>query len=278
VAQANIPKVMNITPQILGVDKFIKDAGQITASVNKMTTGVNKAITRLNKTPVNTSNLASGLTQTTTAANKSYTALVRTSAAMEKLAVSSAAASRAAALAPVTKSVAGYTALGKAIGNVGAKLSAGLSSLNKWAAGVNFSNNVATRFGRNLVGLGSTITRFSFQIERLGRGMLVAFTLPIVAMGYAAVKSFADFETGMAKVSMLVTDNKDALATWEEHILSTASSLATLPTEMAAGLFAVASGFGSESGERIETVIDVLDASLLARQTLLRNRLYRYWC
>jgi len=264
VAQANIPKVMNITPQILGVDKFIKDAGRITTSVNRMTTGVNKAITRLNKAPVNTSNLASGLTQTTTAATKSTIALTGTATAMSKLATQSAAVGKAGSLRALNQSVTTYKAMGTAISNVGAKLSSGLSSLNKWASGVNFSNNAATKFGGSLIALGSTVTRLSFQIERLGRSMFMAFTLPIAAIGYASVKAFSEFETGMAKVAMLVTDNAEALDKWEKHIRSTAVSLAALPTDMADGLFAVASGFGSAAGQRADTVIEVLDASTKA--------------
>ena len=157
------------------------------------------------------------------------------------------------------------TALGgtsSTIDKVNRSISGNLSVLNRWASGFNAMNNPLTRFGSTISRIGVGITRLSFQLERMGRGMLVAFTLPAVAAGIAITKTAIDWENALVKVENLVGVSRAKVAAWGREILDFSTDLAVLPVEAARGLFAAASGFGEIAGQK--PVMDVLVSSIMA--------------
>jgi len=218
VAGVNIPKIMSITPRFEGVNQFISDAKRISTEVNRMTKDVNKSLNQLGKTSTATNKITADANKMATSVNKSVGALAKTSAAVK---------SSTSRIDTFSKS-----------------LSSGLSSLNKWGKGFDFTNNSMRRFGTSLANVGKSITRFSFQLERVGRGMMMAFTLPAIAAGYAIVKTAMDFETALVKVENLVGVSRSVVAGWGEEILEMSTDLAAMPVDLAKGLFAAASGFG----------------------------------
>lgn len=138
-------------------------------------------------------------------------------------------------------------------------INANLATMNKWASGFDATNNVMTRFGTTIDQIGQRISRLSFQMERVGRSMTLFLTLPILGLGTATVKAGLDFEKGMLKVQNLVGTSAEDIALYRQEILSLSTVLGQLPTDLAAGLFAAASGFGA-AGDPAQ-VLDVLEAS-----------------
>ena len=156
------------------------------------------------------------------------------------------------------------TALGRtsaSVQRINSAISGSLSNLNRWASGFNATNNAVTRFGSNLDQIGQRISRMSFQLERLGRGLTVGLTLPIVAAGVAMVKAGKDFESALVKVVNLVGINEEIVRRWGETILDVSGQIGVLPTEMADALFAAASGLGPVLGSTAKTMEVLIEAS-----------------
>ena len=156
-------------------------------------------------------------------------------------------------------------ALPRATNNVrgfGNAISRNLSGLNRWAASFDASNNALTSFGQTLTRVGFGISRFSFQLERFGRGLLLGITLPFVAASVVAINAGKDFESALVKVETLVGVNRKVVKAWGQEIMDVSADLATLPVEMAKGLFSAASGFGSLAAQK--PVMDVLTSSTRA--------------
>lgn len=209
-ANANIPKAMNIVPQVLGVSQFVANTNRVQTSVRNMVNGVNRSLGNLRST----SQTLSGTSST--------------------------------------------------IQRVSGALGSSLQSINRWASGFDATDNVVTRFGRNLESIGSKINRLTFQMERMGRSMTLFFTLPIIGAGTAMVKAGKDFETALLKTENLVGINARTMKAWEEQILSTANRLGILPVEMAEGLFFAASGFGELAAIGTKTMDVLINSSKAA--------------
>ena len=100
------------------------------------------------------------------------------------------------------------------------------------------------------------------QMERIGRSLTLFVTLPITAAGVAIIKAGKDFEKALVKTQTLVGVNEKVIASWGNQIAETAHRLGVLPVQMAEGLFAAASGFGSLAAQ--SPVMDVLTESTKA--------------
>lgn len=55
------------------------------------------------------------------------------------------------------------------------------------------------------------VKKFGDDVAKVGKGMSAALSLPIVGMGAASVKAFADFEKGMANIATLIDTSKESL-------------------------------------------------------------------
>ena len=144
----------------------------------------------------------------------------------------------------------------------GSAITGSLSGLSRWASSFDASNNALTKFGRTLTSVGGGLSRFSFQLERFSRGLIIGLTLPFVAASIAAINAGKNFEKALVKVETLVGVNTETVEAWGKEIMEVAANLGALPTEMADGLFAAASGFGSLAAQ--SPVMDVLVASTKA--------------
>lgn len=97
------------------------------------------------------------------------------------------------------------------------------------------------------------LKRFGAQAERSGRAMTTALTLPIAAVGGAAIKASVDFDTSMRKIAALVGASDEEIAAYTESILGMAGALGTAPAELAEGLFFITSA-GQKGAQALGTL------------------------
>lgn len=106
---------------------------------------------------------------------------------------------------------------------------------------------------------GDAAKGFSTKLTDVGKNLSLKVTAPIVALGTAAFKTSADFETGMAKIVGLVgiaTEDVDKLA---ESVLALSGETAKAPQELADGMFVITS-----AGLRGADAVDALTLSAKA--------------
>lgn len=135
-----------------------------------------------------------------------------------------------------------FTAFGSAIGGADRIMRNAIGTVDRFGQGI---VNVGSLIERT----GSVARRLAFDLERIGRGMLIFVTLPLVAAGTAIVKWGSDFERELKKVETLVGVNEEVVQRWGARILDIAPQLGALPVDLAKGLFFAASGFGSLAAE-----------------------------
>lgn len=148
---------------------------------------------------------------------------------------------------------------GAAIGTVDGAIRGSLGTLNSFGQGI---VNVGSLIERT----GSITRRMAFDLERVGRGLLVFITLPAIAAGKAIVEWGSEFEKELKKIETLVGVNENVVARWGERILNVAPELGKMPVELAEGLFFAASGFGSMAAagdQAFEVLVASAKASVL---------------
>lgn len=151
---------------------------------------------------------------------------------------------------------ASFTGVSGTIGNATRSI---VSNVRNIASGVFNAGNAISGFGQRIEGIGRSMRSLGYDAERLGRGLTVGITLPVVGAGIAVLRAGTQFENALKKVEVLVGVNRNVVNAWGEEILRVAPSLATLPTEMAEGLFFAASAFGNLAAQA--PVMEVLVAA-----------------
>lgn len=129
-------------------------------------------------------------------------------------------------------------------GTIGSATRSIVSNVRNITSGVFNAGNAIVGFGQRIEGIGRSMRSLGYDAERLGRGLTVGITLPIIGAGIAMVKAGGEFEEALKRTEVLVGVNRDVVDAWGKEILKIAPTLATLPTEMAEGLFFAASAFG----------------------------------
>ena len=125
---------------------------------------------------------------------------------------------------------------------------------------------IITDFERKLKTVNSSLQKFSDkskkigkQLNNVGKGMTVGLTVPLIAFGTVAAKTFANFESELAKIEGLVGIAGSKVEKMGESALIMASKFGKSSTEAAEALF-----FITSAGLRGQDAMDVLEASLKA--------------
>ena len=104
-----------------------------------------------------------------------------------------------------------------------------------------------------------SLKNFGDKATKTGRTLSTRVTLPMVGLGAAAVKTAADFESSMTKITALVGVAKDEVDTMSVAVRSMATQFGKSANEAADALF-----FITSAGLRGSTATDTLAASLKA--------------
>lgn len=103
---------------------------------------------------------------------------------------------------------------------------------------------------------GTKMEGFGRKASQVGGTMTRRLTLPLVAAGGAAVKTFTDFDQSMGKIVGLVGVSTKQVDAWGKQVLSLGGKIGKPPTELADALFTVTS-----AGFRGADAMDVLTAA-----------------
>lgn len=100
---------------------------------------------------------------------------------------------------------------------------------------------------------------FGKDMTRIGRDMSRKVTLPILAIGGAAVKMAVTFDEEMTKIITLVGVADDQVNEWRESLIALAPAVGVGPAELARAMFVVTS-----AGERGATALAVVEQAAKA--------------
>jgi TP901 family phage tail tape measure protein len=117
----------------------------------------------------------------------------------------------------------------------------------------------AKEFVKGLQNTNRRLRRFSAQAERTGRQLSQSLTVPILAVGTAAVKMAADFEEATNRIVGLVGIQREVVAGWSDDLKALAVDVGQSPVELAQGLEKITS-----AGFRGAAAMDILTASAQA--------------
>ena len=112
---------------------------------------------------------------------------------------------------------------------------------------------------REAMSSGQKLKQFGDGMSRVGKGLTMAVTLPLVAVGAAAVKMSVDFENSLAKIEGLVGIAGDEVRQMGDAALAMSADFGKSGTEAADALF-----FITSAGLRGSDAMDVLEASMKA--------------
>ena len=112
------------------------------------------------------------------------------------------------------------------------------------------------------VGLGSKLMTVGSRIRSAGQSMTIGLTTPIVAAGFAIVKTSLKFGDSMAQITALSEASADQVARWREEILKLAPEVAKSPQELAEAMLFLAS-----AGLKAGTEMEVLEIAARASAT-----------
>lgn len=85
--------------------------------------------------------------------------------------------------------------------------------------------------------LGKSFQSFGSDLSSLGSKMTMGLTLPIVGVGFAAVKMATDFQTQMTYIRTQAGDTTDSISKLSNQVLDLAHSSTFGPEELAKGLY-----------------------------------------
>ena len=108
-------------------------------------------------------------------------------------------------------------------------------------------------FDKNLKAAEKTLSKTAARMQSIGRDLTVNVTLPLAAVGGAAVKAFADFDSAMVKSTAIMGDVTDKMAEMEEAALEVARTTTFSATQAAEAFFFLASA-GLDAQESIDAL------------------------
>jgi TP901 family phage tail tape measure protein len=143
-----------------------------------------------------------------------------------------------------------------AVANVVAKFEADISDVQAKMAALKKSFQDA---GDSTTALSSRLKTVGTEMSKVGKGMTIGITLPLAAIGAAAVKASVDFESSMSKIVGLVGIASDEVKAMQQEVLALSGATAKSPVELADALFVVTS-----AGLRGEQAMQALEQSAKA--------------
>ncbi len=109
------------------------------------------------------------------------------------------------------------------------------------------------------VSMAASMAAAGVKMQAVGKQMTRYMTLPILAIGAASVKFFADFESSMAKIVGLVGVAKEQVEEWKDAVLTMGPATGQGPDKLAEALF-----FITSAGIRGAEAMEVLEMSAKA--------------
>ena len=112
--------------------------------------------------------------------------------------------------------------------------------------------------GENLEEFGNKVTNISSKIDTLGSTLTTSLTLPVLAIGTAAVTTGNDFEAQMSRVQAIAGATKEELQQLTDQAIDLGASTSFSASEVAAGMENLASA-GFTTQEIMEAMPGLLD-------------------
>lgn len=110
-----------------------------------------------------------------------------------------------------------------------------------------------TQAGDKLEEFGTKVTNISSKIDNLGNTLTTSLTLPVLAIGTAAVTTGNDFEAQMSRVQAIAGATKDELEQLTNQAIDLGAETSFSATEVAAGMENLASA-GFTTNEIMEAM------------------------
>jgi TP901 family phage tail tape measure protein len=111
-------------------------------------------------------------------------------------------------------------------------------------------------FDKGMASASARLTKLGKQMTATGRMMMMRMSLPLAAIGGAAIKMSMDFETSMQHIVGLVGVAQEQVNAWKEDVKALAPELGKTSTELANAMF-----FITSAGLRGEQALSALTAS-----------------
>ncbi len=115
-----------------------------------------------------------------------------------------------------------------------------------------------TQAGDSLEAFGTKVTNISNKIDNLGNTLTTSLTLPVLAIGTAAVTTGNDFEAQMSRVQAIAGATKDELEQLTNQAIDLGASTSFSASEVAAGMENLASA-GFTTNEIMEAMPGLLN-------------------
>ena len=115
-----------------------------------------------------------------------------------------------------------------------------------------------TQAGEKLEEFGTKVTNISSKIDKLGSTLTTSLTLPVLAIGTAAINTGNDFEAQMSRVQAIAGATKDELKQLTDQAIDLGASTSFSASEVAEGMENLASA-GFTTQEIMEAMPGLLD-------------------
>lgn len=115
-----------------------------------------------------------------------------------------------------------------------------------------------TQAGDRLEEFGTKVTNISSKIDNLGSTLTTSLTLPVLAIGTAAITTGNDFEAQMSRVQAIAGATKDELEQLTDQAIELGAETSFSASEVAAGMENLASA-GFTTNEIMEAMPGLLD-------------------
>jgi hypothetical protein len=112
---------------------------------------------------------------------------------------------------------------------------------------------------KSLDDVGKSFQKVGGQMKKFGKQMTMMVTLPIIAMGTAAVRAEMNFESFLTKIISLVGVSSKQVAGWRDEILTLSSVVGRAPEDLADAMY-----FITSAGLRGAQALDALKQSARA--------------
>jgi TP901 family phage tail tape measure protein len=124
------------------------------------------------------------------------------------------------------------------------KLSAPLLKVTDAVKGVGLAVNQAAA---SMQKFGARVNEAGKDFGKIGKDLSMKLTLPIAAIGGAAIKTALDFNKGMANIATLIPGNQKRVAELGDAIIKMSKDTGTSTTDLSTGMYQVVSAFGDTS-------------------------------
>jgi TP901 family phage tail tape measure protein len=115
------------------------------------------------------------------------------------------------------------------------------------------------QFERQMAKAAQKVEAFGKKMKAQGRTMTMSMSLPLLAIGGAAIKMSADFDAALSKIVGLVGVSRESVNAWKDDIKALSVELGRAPIELAEAMYNITS-----AGARGTEALNVLRASAQA--------------